>query len=476
MPPLLSTCRRLGLLAAVCAFAGATAGAETLTLDDCLRAAVENNPLIAGQRLEIEAAAGRKLVLRSRALPDFSIGGDIGEQGKQTTQVLAIPAVRKGGQVVQPAFTVRAPRPSLVFAIGTEALNQPVFDAAIPASWRRGRIEVAAAKANFAVVASSQLDATRTSFCRALYFQEYSKTLDELAGSLNANVDAANGLIKAGLAGRQTLLAAQIQVANWRPAQLDAEANYKISLAQLLQAMGRSQDAGTDPASSITLAGTLGGNLFTFDAAAMAREALARRPDLLALREAVASLAEDAHIAAGGYWPVVRIYVDGQLLPSDFVRGNAQRPGDNTQTSEARPGIRENWAVIDTGAVRGDVRRIEALRDASAIALRQAERNIPSELALVRAQLTSAGKQSELFASNVAIAQDTQTMTEASVKQGTLSQLDFLNAQQGVLGAKIGALQAQLQVSLASAEFTRITGGYLRFVQDDATIASPATK
>lgn len=477
MPPLLSTCRRLGLLAAMCAVAGAAAGAaETLTLDDCLRAVAENNPLIAGQRLDIEGAAGRKLVLRSRALPDFGIGGDLGEQGKQTTAVLSIPAVRRGGQVVQPAFTVRSPRPSLFFAIGTEALIQPIFDAAIPASWRRGALEVAAAKANFAVVASSQLDAARTSFYRALYYREYGKALDELAGSLNANVDAASGLIKAGLAGRQTLLAAQIQLANERPAQLDAEANYKTSLAQLFQAMGRSLDAGTDPSSSITLAGTLGGGSFTFDAAAMAREALARRPDLAALREAVASASEDARIAAGGYFPIVRIYVDGQLLPSNFVKGNAQRPGDNTQTTEARPGIREDWAVIDTGAVLGNVRRIEALRDASAIALRQAERDIPSELALVRAQLTSAGKQSDLFASNVAIAQDTQSMTEASVKQGTLSQLDFLNAQQGVLQAKLGALQAQLQVSLASAEFTRITGGYLRFVQDDATIGSSASK
>jgi outer membrane protein TolC len=476
MPPILSTCRRIGLLAAMCALAGAAARAETLTVDDCLRAVAENNPLIAGQRLEIESAAGRKLAIRSRALPVLGIGAAIGEQGRQNTQVLSIPAVRSGGQVVQPAFTVRAPRPSLFFAIGTETLSQPIFDAAIPASWRRGSLEAAGAKANFAVVASSQLHDARTLFYRALYFREYGKALDELAGNLNGNVDAASGLIKAGLAGRQALLAAQIQVANLRPALFDTAASYKVSLTQLLQTMGRSLDAGSDPVSSVTLSGSLGGDAFTFDPAEMARAAIARRPDLLALRDAVASASEDARIAEGGYWPIVRIYVNSQVLPQSFVRGNSQRPGDNTQTSEAKPGIREDWTVIDTGAVRGNVRRIEALRDASAIALRQAERDIPSELALVRAQLTSAAKQSELFASNVAIAQDTQSMTEASLKQGTLSQLDFLNAQQGVLQAKLGVLQAQLEVSLASAEFTRITGGYLRFVQDDATIASPATK
>jgi outer membrane protein TolC len=472
MPSLVFIC----LLAAVSALAGATARAETLSVDDCLRATVEHNPLIAGQRLEIEGAAGRKLTIRARALPVFGIGVDIGEQGKQTTQVLRIDAVRKDGQVVQPAETIRGPRPSIFFAIGTETLNQPIFDAAIPAAWRRGSLEVAAAKANFAVVASEQLNDARRSFYEALYFREYGKALDELASSLNANVDAANGLIKAGLGSRQALLAAQIQAANLRPQQLDAAANYKTNLTQLLEAMGRPLDAGADPISSVTLSGTLGGNVFTFDAAAMAREAIARRPDLVALRDAVAVSTEDARVNAGGYWPIVRIYVDSQVLPQDFVRGNSQRPGDNTQTSEARPGIRENWIVIDTGAVRGAVRRIEALRDATAIALRQAERDIPSELALVRAQLTSAGKQSDLFASNVAIAQDTQSMTEASVKQGTLSQLDFLNAQQGVLQAKFGELQAQLQVSLASAEFTRVTGGYLRFVQDDATMGSPASK
>jgi outer membrane protein TolC len=52
------------------------------------------------------------------------------------------------------------------------------------------------------------------------------------------------------------------------------------------------------------------------------------------------------------------------------------------------------------------------------------------------------------------------------VAQGTNNQLEFLDAQNGVLATRAGLLAAELKISSAHAEFDRVTGGYLRFVSE----------
>ena len=150
---------RLGLwLLLVLNFCAGSAWPETLTLADCLRETVEHNPLIIQKRLALEEAGGSRLVFRSRALPTLTVGGLAGQQGAQTTGKLRVTTKvgTKSVTVIQDTL-----RPSTLFLIGSEALNQPLFDAAIPASLRRGNIEVAVARSNFLVTAVGQLYAAR---------------------------------------------------------------------------------------------------------------------------------------------------------------------------------------------------------------------------------------------------------------------------------------------------------------------------
>jgi outer membrane protein TolC len=439
---------------------------ENLTLADCLRETIEHNPLIIQKRLALEGASGTRLIFRSRELPTFTVGGLAGEQGKQTTGMVRV-AVEVNSK--PQSVVVRSPRPSTLFLIGSEAFNQPLFDASIPASLRRGNIEVAVARSNFLVTAVGQLSVARVQFYGAFYQQENGAVLRGIQETIAANARGIGQLVQAGLAGRQQELAAEIQQSNFNPQVLANTGALHGDLTTLLETMGRPLGAAAAPEISITLVGPWDDANLDFQTAAIAREARARRPDLQVLRDLVRATTEDANIQRGGYYPLIKAYVTGELLPESFVQGqhaNTVRPEDNTQQTQVSPGVRYDWNVIDTGIVRGGVHRVESQRDALAIALHQMEADIPGQLEQVRAQAVSAIRERDLFQSNVATATDTFNMIAAGVAQGTNNQLEFLDAQNGVLATRAGLLAAELKISSAHAEFDRVTGGYLRFVSE----------
>jgi outer membrane protein TolC len=456
---------------------GPLARCETLTLADCLRETAEHNPQIIQKRVALESAAGQRLVFHARPLPTLLLGGLAGQQGRQTTEDLQVSEIGPNGKPT--TVTQASARPSYLFLIGTEALYQPIFDAAIPASWRRGNVEVAVARSNFLVTATAQLYAARVQFYGAFYQQENGVLLREISDSIGANVKGVTELLKAGLAGRQAQLQAQVQQVNFQPQIVANTGAFRSSLTTLLQTMGRPLGPGAAPEGSISLAGPWEDGELRFDPVAAARESRERRPDLQAMRDLIRSYTEDANIIRGGYYPLVRIYVTGELLPEDFIQGNRTntvRPEDNTQETEISPGVRYDWNVIDTGNISGGAHRQDALRDALKIALGQLEHHISGDLAAVRSRFDFASKERDLFAANVGIASDTLHQIDSGVAQGTNSQLEFLDAQTSVLSTRVGLLGAQLQMSFAHAEFDRIIGGYLRFIEEGKPAAPGAPK
>jgi outer membrane protein TolC len=439
---------------------------ETLTLADCLRETIEHNPLIIQKRLALEEAGGARLIFRSRVLPTLTVGGLAGQQGEQTTGMLRV-TTKVGTKSV--TMIEESKRPSTLFLIGNEALYQPLFDAAIPASLRRGNVELAVARSNFLATAVGQLYAARVQFYGAFFQQENGAVLRGIKKTIAANAKGIGQLVQAGLAGRQQELAAEIQQGNFEPQVIANTGALQGNLTTLLETMGRPLGAGAALESSITLAGPWDDANLDFQTAAVAKEACARRPDLQVLRDLVRSNTEDANIQRGGYYPLIRAYVTGELLPESFVQGqhaNTVRPEDNTQQTQISPGARYDWSVVDTGIVRGGVHRLESQRDALAIALHQMEADIPGQLEQVRAQAASGARERDLFQSNVATATDTFSMIAAGVAQGINNQLEFLDAQNGILAARAGLLSAELRISSAHAEFDRVTGGYLRFVSE----------
>lgn len=466
--------RRLRIACALLLVSAGAGRAENLTLLDCLRETAEHNPQIVGQRLNIERATGARLTFRSRAFPSLNLNGLVGDQGQREAETLQIAPVRgANGQILVPGRASNELRSSTFLLIGNEALSQPIFDVGIPAAWRRANVEIPVAKANFAAVAVAQLHSAHTLFLAGLFARQNEAILREVSASQTANAATHQQLFNSGLVDRGKLLAAQVQAANAQPGIFDASRSYRGAVAQLLQVMGRS--VTSTPADQIELTGVLGAPTPSFDVPKLAREALERRPDLAALRESLRQLKEDANTVRAGYYPLVRIYVNGRLLPESFAtdRVRTDRPDDETRTSEADFGVREDWTVIDTGNVRGNVNRIEYLRAGVEVGLHQAELIIPSQLVSLKAQWESANRQVDLLTGNVGVAQKTLTSINQSLTQGVATELDFYDAQIGVAQARTGLLAEQLEASQTQADFDLLVGNYLRFTTSNPKLASP---
>ena len=177
-----------------------TSHAETLTLADCLRETAEHNPAILQQRSDIERAFADRITLRARALPALSFAGIAGVLNEEQDIVKAKVVVINGKPRVVTDGSEQVTNNHLI-ALGTGALFQSIFDAAIPASFRRGTAGPLAAEQNFYSVASTQLHAARLLFYQTLYQQENGRVLRQSDAVLAENVKSQSQLVTAGLAG-----------------------------------------------------------------------------------------------------------------------------------------------------------------------------------------------------------------------------------------------------------------------------------
>jgi outer membrane protein TolC len=121
---------------------------HALTLPAALERTLENNPAIQQSKTGLEEAVGRRLILRAVALPDAGVRG---------------PAGVLGGKRTETSSSTQA------FGFVQGNFAQPLFNAAILASYRRGDLELLIAEQQLNLTVVEQLHKTRIAFYTALY-------------------------------------------------------------------------------------------------------------------------------------------------------------------------------------------------------------------------------------------------------------------------------------------------------------------
>ena len=115
---------------------------KAVTLEGLLQTTLEKNPAIQEAKADLERAAGQRLVFRSIVWPQVELGVPAGVQYGH----------RAGENGVKG------------FGVGRGALDQTLFNVAVPASLRRGNAEVLIAQQQLNVAVVEQLHAVRLAF------------------------------------------------------------------------------------------------------------------------------------------------------------------------------------------------------------------------------------------------------------------------------------------------------------------------
>jgi len=415
-----------------------------MTLEDCLARTLTHNPDIQQLRLDVERAAGTKLVFRARALPQLSA---------QTTAGL-----RYG-----PLYP-----PSGLFGIITAQFSQPVLDAGIPPSLRRGKLEVILAQQNLNRTVTATLHAARVTFLRALYLRDLIALHEEIDQRLQANVDSEQRRLDVGTGSKAAVDAAKVQQLNLELALANLRNDYFSTVTRVAELCGRDPGADSNGVWQSRLPRPVGVLQFepvNVDWSQETAYALRHRADLKLLRALTDATAADKQTVQAGYFPLVSLTAAGLFIPQNlFVSKQTDIvPGQDPRTSDLRAGVEMSWRVIDNGQVTGPSHRLEAVRQEYEIARRQLEQNIPRELAVIEGTLASADARHDALLKSAEAAEENLRLIEAQLALGAATQLDFLNAQSNLLSVRVGLADATVSHELARAELDRATGRYLEF-------------
>jgi outer membrane protein TolC len=418
---------------------------HAITLDAALAKTLEKNSAIVEAKMALEQAAGRRLVLRSIGLPNARLQGLLGLQGGK----------RAGDADTQP------------FGLARGFFAQPLFDAAVPASRRRGDVEVLLAQQRLNVAIVEQLHATRVAFYTALFNNSLRELGEAQRERLAENVRTQADRYQAGQSDRGAVASAKLLEQELNPRIEEVRRGYQGALLTLAAIMG--DDIGPSgnvvaPDGELTFADA------AYDLRAETAAALRRRADLSLARLLVRAAGEDQRIIEAAYYPRLEATATGTYIPVTVHQGNKGAPSsaDNVISSEVIAGVAYTWRVVDNGKVGGRVAQARAIREMNEISLRQLEASVSHELETIHNNLHAIGERWKSLNAAVAGAEQNVNVVQRTLAEGLSSQLEFRTAESSFLETKSALLSAAYQQNVARAEWDRATGRYFQFSEDTA--------
>ena len=417
--------------------------AGAVTLETILQTSLERNPDIQEAKSGLEQAAGKRLVFRSVAWPGVELGVPAGVQMGH----------RAGESGVKG------------FAVVRGALTQTLFNASLPASLRRGDVEVLIAQQQLNVAVVEQLHAARLAFYAALFNRSLESIRREQQRRLDENTATQKSRYEAGLADKSALMSATVQASELDTQIESAHRVYRDAQLQLALAMG------SDPAKAPLPEpeGELQSTPMPVDVDAETAAALQRRADLKLARLFVRAANEDQRIIEADYYPAVIGSLPGEYVPVTGIH----REGSTSKTqdfigSEIREKAVYTWRVIDNGKVGGAVLRARSAREINELTCRKLETNIPRELWRIANDLKTTEVREKSLASATAAAEESARAVQQNLASGLASPLEYRVTQNFLLETKSGLLEAIYEHNLAMAEWDRATGRYFQFSDDTA--------
>ena len=413
-----------------------------MTLETVLQTTLEKNPPIQEAKSGLEQATGQRLVFRSIVWPHVELGVPAGVQAGH----------RAGESGVKG------------FALGRGALIQTLFNAGLPASLRRGDVEVLIAQQQLNVAVVEQLHAARLAFYTALYNRSLESIRREQQRRLQENVATQKDRYEAGLADRSAFVSATVQASELDPQIESAHRAYLDAQLQLAEAMAVNPAKASLPEPE----GKLQFVPMRFDLDSETAAALQRRTDLKLARLFVRAANEDQRIIAADYYPAVVGSIPGEYVPVTGIH----REGSTSKTqdfigSEIREKAAYTWRVVDNGKVGGTVLRARSAREINELTCHKLEANIPRDISHIANYLKTTEVRERSLATSSEAAEESAQLVQQNLANGLVSPLEYRITQNAFLETRSGLLDAIYQHNLAVAEWDRATGRYFQFSDDN---------
>jgi outer membrane protein len=430
-----------GWLVTGIAFADDTnATPHSLTLPDCLRLALKQNPSILKAQQEIKRTRGLIVEARSAALPQVTLNGEYTQIDKNFIE--SFPSIPIHSNQQQPwAANIRVTQ--LLFAgdkVGAAIRGAKLLDQIAVLGFDR-------------TVADTLLE-VRSVFYRVLLNQAQVNVATQSLILLEQQLTDARHRFNAGTVPQFDVLRAEVEVANARPPLIRAQNDLRLSRETLVRllALDSPTAAPRTEFTPIQFTGQLTYTASNWNLTNSLQQALAHRPELKQAEKQVNVADETIKVDKSGYWPELNLFGGYGIRNRNFNDSiDANIHGWNV-------GASATWSIFDGFLTKGKVQQARAVKSQAELDLADTHRNIELEVRRAYSDYLQALQLLQAQEKTVEQAQESQRLAEARFRAGTGTQLDVLSAQTALTQARSNEVQALYDYNVALATLERATG------------------
>ena len=415
---------------------------EGLTLVDAVEIALRRNPLTRATSAGRELANAELSDARSRRLPTLITSGSF---TRSNNPVFVFGSLLEQGRFGPTNFAIDSlNHPDAVNNFRSSlTLRFPVFDQReTQTRITTARIQQQQADQQTSLVEQQIRFEVIKSYYSLLLSREKLKVAEEAVRTAEADVKRARDLVETGIVVRSDLLAARVQLSQFRQQQIQMAGELATALAGLNVALGLPVDTPQQPL------GELVARRFTVDAVdVLSSQALQNRPDYQrAVLSSQATIAQ-LHGARGEWLPRVDAFVTAGRSSEHFTNGS----GDYAA------GATVSFNLFDAGRKS----RIERARATQSIANAEQEQlanQIHFEVVRAYQQYVTARERLEVVAEVSAQASETLRIVQDRYHAGITTITELLHAETALVQARSDVLAARYDQYLSYANVLLATG------------------
>ncbi len=418
---------------------------RSLTIEECLKLGLENNPGLKSSQAGVSLAQARVREAYASALPSVKLTGGYTRLSYVDPFIITLPLPGRApiSETVSPSI------PNNYAAKLT--VQQPIFTGfRLASATKAAREYLQATDEDFAASRARLAFDIRSSYWSLYKAERLQQLVTRSQVQVQAHLDDVRNLLAQGLAVRNDVLKTEVQLANVGLLKLDAENAVRLARTALNNQIGLSLDTETEPSSEAdTIASAPEAGLDSLIA-----EAQRNRPEVRATEHRVRLAAAAVTVAEGAWYP--QIAFTGNYY---YSRPNQryQPPQDKFNKSwDLGLGASFdvwNWgmAAHQTAEARAQLIQVKAgleiARDGVALEATQDYQNLLSAIEKARATGQALGQ-----------AEENQQAVEASFKAGSATSSDVLDAETLLLQAQVNRTASQVDMELARAKLQKTLG------------------
>jgi outer membrane protein TolC len=419
---------------------------QPLSLLNCMNLALSQNATILKAKSDVQANYGIVIQTRAVALPQLQVTGQY--KGSQETAVEHPPNL--------------GALPNQNWNAGIQLVQSIYEGGRILSAVRAARLIKEQSLLNYQTVVDDTLLSTRLAYYDVLLAAQQIVVHEASVELLTKELEDQERRYNAGTVPHFNVLRAQVEVANERPALIQARNNYRIAKNNLANLLGYNVPRDIWEDIPLNLTDKLDDRPYQVDLPQAIEQALGNRTELAALRKAEALQRENVIAAKAGYKPSFQIFggygwYNAQFTPPIVITHDLYGWNAGAQLS---------WDIFDGMLTRGKVVQARALQDKSRTDVEDKGRQIELEVRTAYSLFIEAREVLDSQKTVQAEAEEALREAQARADAGTGTQLDVLDAQTSLTQARTTEVQALHDYATARARLERAIGANMAQTQN----------